>query len=144
MPTSHSGVRGALKHAWSFRVINLFKRRDWRPEIISELQGSHEGLTVRIRDFPCLVDSADGSRKFRHRGFGGEFLEELTARLLGDYSHLCEELSGGGKRTVLVRLKDLAPIEFHLMGRLPPTVRAFHSDLADAIIVALESKGIRP
>lgn len=142
--TSRSAVRGALIHDWFLQMINLFKRRDWRPEIISELQGSYEGLTVRIRDFPCLVDPADGSRKFRHRGFGGEFLEEITARLLVDFNHLRADLSGGGTRTVVVRLRDLAPIEFELTGRLPSTVRAFHSDLADAIIVALASKGIEP
>ena len=125
------------------RMLKLFKRRDWKPELIPELQGSYAGLTVRIRDFPCLADTADGSRKVRYRDFGGEFLAALTA-LLGEIDHLHADLSGGGKRTVQVRIRELAPIEIQLMGQPHSTVRAFHSDLADALIAALESKGIKP
>lgn len=125
-------------------MINLFKRRVWTPELISELQGSYEGLRVRIRGFPCLVDPTDGSRKFRYRDFGGEFLAELTDRQLGDVDALRADLSGGGTRTVWVQLRALVPIEVHLAGQPPSTVRGLRSDLADALIVAFESKGIKP
>ena len=124
-------------------MFSLFKRRDWKPELIPELQGSYAGLIVRIRNFPCLVDPADGSRRVRYRDFGGEFLAALTA-LLGDIHHLRADLSGGGTRTVQVRIRELAPIEIRLTGQPPSTVRAFHSDLADALVAALESKGTKP
>lgn len=125
-------------------MFSLFKRRDWKPELIPELQGECRGLIVRLRNFPCLVDPADGSRKLPSGDFGGDFLAELTDRQLGDFGQLRAALSVSGTRTVAVQLKGLAPIEMDIAGQPPSTAKEFYSDLADAIIAALQSKGIKP
>lgn len=125
-------------------MFRFFKRRDWKPELMPELKGSHNGLHVTLRNFSCLGDASDGRRKFAYPDFGSEFLAELADRQLGDFDHVHQALSADAGKTVYVRLRDLPAIEVQLTGRAASRRREFYSDLADALIAAFDSCRIRP
>ena len=125
-------------------MLSLFKRRNWKPDVVPELRGSHDGLNVVVRNLPCLLDPSDGKRKYPYSDFGAEFLGELTDGQLRDFEHIHQVLSSGGGKTVAVTLRDHSPIEVAISGRASEHRKTFYSDLADALISAFESHGIKP
>ena len=125
-------------------MLGLFKRRHWKSEVIPELVGAYDGLTVVLRNFPCRVDLSDGTRKCPYPDFGAGFIYELTERQLGEFEQLRQILATGAEKTAYVRLRDLVPIEVRISGRAATRRDQFYSDLADALIVAFESHRIKP
>jgi len=124
-------------------MFGLFKRREWKPEVVSELKGSYNGLHVVLRNFSCLRDPSDGKRKYPYQNFGAEFLAELRDRQLGDFDLIRRVLSADAGKTAYVRLRDLPAIEVQVTGRASSRRDAFYSDLADALIAAFDSHRIR-
>lgn len=125
-------------------MLSLFKRRDWKPEVLSELKRTNDGLTVVLRNFTCLIDTNAGKRKYPHLDFGAEFLLELTNRQLGDFEHVRRVLSAGAGKTAYVRLRDFGAIEVQVTGRASHRREQFYSDLADALIAAFDTHRIKP
>jgi hypothetical protein len=126
------------------RMFGFFRRRDWKPEVLPQLEGSFAGLHVLIRNFPCLSDSSSGERKYRYGDFGSEFHAELIHRQLADFEHVRQILAAGARKTVLVRLRDLPTIQVEVQGRPSDKPAQFYSDLADAPIEAFQSQQVRP
>lgn len=112
--------------------------------VVPEMHGTYEGLSVVLRNFPCLVDSSNKKRKYRYSAFGNEFLTELTEHQLGTFEKLSALLAAGDTKTVKVQLRDLGAIEVQLAARTARPARQFYSDLADALIVAFDSERIKP
>jgi hypothetical protein len=125
-------------------MFGLFKRREWKPEIVREMKGSYNGVHVVLRNFSCLSDASDGKRKYPYPDFGAEFLAELTERQLGDFDHVRQVLSADVGKTVYVRLRNLPAIEAQVSGRGSDSRQEFYSDLADALIAAFDSHRIGP
>lgn len=69
-------------------MFGLFKRQEWKPEVVSVLKGSCNGLRVVLRNCPCLRDEAGEKRTNAYPDFGTDFLADLTDRQLGDFAHL--------------------------------------------------------
>jgi hypothetical protein len=124
-------------------MFGLFKRKEWQPEVVTEMKGAHDGLSVTVRDFPCLLDPNSGSRTYRTPNFGNDFIVGVTKEL-GDYSELRSLLAAGAEKTVIVNLVGLPSIRVSVIGLAPTSDRQLESDLADALIVALDSQGIKP
>lgn len=124
-------------------MFGLFKRKEWQPEVVAEMKGSHDGLSVTVRNFPCLRDAKSGSRTYRTPNFGSDFIHGLTKEL-GDYKDLRNLLGGGAGKTVIVTLPNLQAIHVSLFGSAPSSDRQLDSNLADALIAAFESQGIKP
>lgn len=124
-------------------MFGLFKRKEWQPEVVAEMKGSHDGLSITVHNFPCLRDTVSGSRTYRTPTFGNDFILGVTQKL-GDYSDLRGLLGAGAGKTIVVTLPNLPAIQVSLMGSTPSTDRQLNSNLADALIVAFESQGIKP
>lgn len=124
-------------------MFGLFKRKEWQPEVVAEMKGSHDGLYITVRNFPCLRDAKSGSRTYRTPTFGNDFILGVTQEL-GDYSDLRGLLGAGAGKTVVVNLPSLPAIQVSVMGSAPSTDRQLDSNLADALIVAFESQDIKP
>jgi hypothetical protein len=124
-------------------MFGLFKRKDWQPDVIPLMTGAHDGLSVTVRNFPCLRDSATGSRTYRYPNFGSEFINGV-AKELGDYQELRNVLDAKAGKTVVVVLPKLPAIEVSLMGSPSTSSRQLDSNLADAMIAAFESQGLKP
>ena len=124
-------------------MLGLFKRKDWQPGVVADMKGRHDGLSVTVRNFPCLQDAKSGSRTYRTSNFGSDFIDAVS-RELGDYRDLRKLLGAGAGKTVVVTLPNLPAIQVSLFGSAPSTDRQLDSNLKDALIVAFESKGIKP
>ena len=123
---------------------SLFTRREWKHTTLRELEGEEGNLRVVMRNFPCLVDIAGGAKTYAYRGFGSEFIEELSSRQIGSFDEVRRILDAGVKHRVLVTLRGHGPIEVEISGRAPATSRSFYSDVAEAIATAFRSAGVRP
>ncbi len=124
-------------------MFGLFKRKDWQPDVVPSMTGTYDGLSVTVRNFPCLRDAATGSRTYPYKDFGNEFINAL-GKELGDHAELRNVLGAGAGKTVVVVLPKITAIEVSLMGSPSTTRHQLDSSLADALIVAFESKGIKP
>lgn len=125
-------------------MFDLFKRKNWQPEVLPEIKGTSNGLSVTLRNFPCRLDASSNTRTYRYSDFGTEFLSEINDRQLGEFKDIYPILTAGAVKTVLVRLRDLPPIEVSLSGRPDERKQQFYSDLADALIDAFEKQRIKP
>lgn len=125
-------------------MFGIFKRRNWKPQVIGDLSGTSNGISVLLRNFPCRVDDADGSRTYAYGDFGSEFLQELSDHQLGDFDLVNRTISSGAEKSVYVKLRDLAPFEVRVSGRITGKRDQFYSDLADALIEAFRSQSIKP
>jgi hypothetical protein len=125
-------------------MFNLFKRRNWKPEIIEEMQGSFGSLNVVVRNFSCMLDPISGRRRYP-RGdfdFGPNFIEELHAQL-GDFELLRQILAAGAPKTVYARLKGIPAIEIQIRGTAVRKAQ-FDDELAEALALILEANRISP
>ncbi|MBQ3301569.1 MAG: hypothetical protein IJH04_05450 [Eggerthellaceae bacterium] len=121
-------------------VFDLFRKRSWEPEVIREIQGAARGLTVRLKNFPCLRDKYTGDRKRISKDFGNEFLEAFHLAIGGaKQAHL--RLAGGAKIVSTVRMRQLPAIDFELSGKPDENLTTFNSDIADVLIDAFKSIG---
>ena len=125
-------------------MLGFFKQKKWMTESISELSGSFNGLQVIVNNLPCLRDPDSGSRKYIFKNFGFEFITELTEIQLGDHVNLTQLLNSGNTKTVYVSVRDLAPITVSLKGVPAQRKAEFYSDVADSLIAAFSSIGLKP
>lgn len=125
-------------------MIGMFKSRNWKPQVIGDLRGTSNGISVLLRNFPCRVDEADGSRTYAYDDFGAEFLQVLSGRQLGNFDLVDSTISSGAEKSVDVKLRDLSPFEVRVSGRTTGKRDQFYSDLADALIEAFRSQSIKP
>jgi len=123
-------------------MFGLFDRREWRPETLTELRGSYQQRKVRIRNVPCLHDAKSGRRKYAYSDFGNDFLMGLHEQL-GDFELLCTKLRTGAPAQAFVKVSSYSPIMVELTGTSNSSRRQFDSDLADALIEAFKSVGLR-
>lgn len=124
-------------------MFDLFKRKQWQPDLVSEMKGTYEGLSVTVRNFSCLKDAASEARTYRYSNFGCEFIDGVHKNL-GSYEELRNILRSGAGKTIIVNLPSLPAIQVSLSGLAPDSKRVFDSNLADALIAAFESEGIKP
>lgn len=125
-------------------MFGIFKSRNWKPQVIGDLRGTSNGISVLLRNFPCRVEEADGSRTYAYDDFGAEFLQELSDRQLGDFDLVNRTISAGAEKSVYVKLRDLSPFEVRVSGRIAGKRDQFYSDLADALIAAFKSQSMEP
>jgi len=131
-------------HVRAFGMFGLFKKREWVQEVLPEMQGSVGNLHVRVKLFPCRLDSKTGERTYAYDDFGVEFINELSDRQLSNFEQVCQTLAFGTSKTVSIKLRDLPSFEVELKGKISSSSRQFYSDLADALIEAFKTKGIKP
>ena len=122
-------------------MFEIFRHREWEPEIVPEVRGTNGRLEVVINDLPCLRDRMNGIRKFPFNDFGKELLENLCSDQLADIEHVRRLLSTGEKM-VRVRLHDLPPFDLHLTGQVSQDPERFCSDLADCLANAFRAEHI--
>jgi hypothetical protein len=125
-------------------MFGTSKPKDWRTELVPELSGAFNGLKVTLRNFPCLFDSDSNTRKYLYPDFGFEFITELSEEQLGDYENVIRVLNSGASKIVYVRVRGIPPIEVSVKGTPVKRKAQFYSDIADALIGAFDSKGIKP
>ena len=124
-------------------MFGLFKQRSWQHEVLDELRGSEGNLSVRLTAVPCLRDALSGDRKYAWRNFGHDFLMALPDAVGGArYAH--DLLSSGSPVVASVRLEQGPAIGVELSGKPSGGVGALESDIADALISAFGSKGLKP
>lgn len=125
-------------------ILNFFKRRQWRAEVIGEMTGSFVKVVVRVRNLPCLFEASSGKHRYHYKDFGSEFIEELTERQLPGFEELVRILNAGAAANALVRLRELGPIEVQVTGKITVSSREFYSDLADALVEAFKTHQLGP
>ena len=108
---------------------------------LPELHGREGDLDLRLDGLPCRIDPL-GSRRYPWRGFGNELLDALWSAL-GDPTLLRERLATGAPVRVEFSLRDGSALTLQLSGR-PPAPRRLASDLADALLAALQSGRVEP
>jgi hypothetical protein len=123
-------------------VLSWRKKRSWKPEILPELTGQEGQLIVRLTDVPCLRDEMTGDRKYAFSDFGHNFLIALHDAIGGAQPAHYRLLAGSTIKT-LVRLPQRQAIRVEMSGRPNSSVRVFESDIADALISAFETAGLR-
>ena len=124
-------------------MLDIFKRRNWIPDSIPELRGTYRDLHVTVRALPCLREEHGTRRKYRYPDFGSEFIEQLHKQL-GRSDVLAAQLNTGAPAHALIALRALPPISVELRGKPDPRVDQFVSDIADLLIEAFQSAGLRP
>ena len=124
-------------------MLGLFKKRSWQHEAVDELRGSEGSLSIILTNVSCLRDSASGDRKYAWPDFGHDFLFALYEDI-GGGNQAHARLGLGSSIVTSVRLKQGPAIGVEISGKPSGNVRSFESDIADAIINAFASGGIRP
>lgn len=124
-------------------MLGLFKKRSWQHEVLDELRGNEGNLSVRLTNVPCLRDAASGDRKYAWPDFGHAFLFALHDAL-GGAKHALDRLSTGAAISASVHLEQGPVIGVEISGKPRGNVRILESDIADALISALSSKGVKP
>jgi len=109
--------------------------------VLPELRGRLGALDLRLGGLPCRIDPL-GGRRYPWPDFGNELLEALWSTL-GDPALLHTRLATGTPVRVEFPLRDGTPLTLELSGR-PPAPRRLASDLADALLAALQSGQIEP
>lgn len=109
--------------------------------VLSELRGREGALDLRLDGLPCRIDPL-GGRRYPWPDFGNELLEALW-NALGDPARLHTRLASGAPVRVEFPLRDGSALTLELSGR-PPARRHLESDLADALLAALQSGRIEP
>jgi hypothetical protein len=124
-------------------MFNLFKKKEWINEAFSVISGNTAQLHITIRNFPCRKEKDEKYWHYAYSDFGNDFISELSGNKLSEYSTVASELNEGKILSLPVKLKDLSEITVEIQGR---SVRKneFYSDLADAVIDAMERNGIKP
>jgi len=121
----------------------LFEKKEWVDETFSVISGNAAELHITIYDFPCRKAKGGRHWHYRYSNFGNDFITELSERELSDFASTASALTEGKVIRVPVKLKGLSEIVVEIQGR-PATKREFYSDLADAIIDAMDKNGIKP
>lgn len=118
--------------------------KEWVEKELPEIEGESGTIIVRCRPFPFRQKAGGEQRKFLYPDFGSDFRHELMDVQLSDWEGLKEKFAQVGKTVVSVSMKKCAPItvEVECSKLLKPP--QFFSDLADAIIDAMEKNSIRP
>ena len=124
-------------------MLGLFKKKSWQHEVLDELRGNEGALFVRLTTVPCLRDATSGQRKYAWPDFGHDFLLALYDAV-GGVESAYNRLSAGSSIAAFIRLKQGPAIGVDIHGKPGGSVRRFESDIADALIDAFGSKGIRP
>ncbi len=124
-------------------MLGWFKKRSWKPELLPELKGQEGHLIVRLTNLPCLRDDVTGDRKYIFTDFGYDFLMAFH-EAIGGAKHAHSRLVAGSAITGDVRLPQQPRIGIEMHGKPHDRVRNFESDIADALINAYESAGLRP
>ena len=124
-------------------MFDLFRKRSWQYEVLDELRGSEDNLSVRLTHVPCLHDITSDKRKFAWPDFGYDFLLALHDAI-GGAKHARACLNTDSSIVVSVQLKQGAAIGVEISGKPRNRIRDFESDIADALISAFGSSGIRP
>jgi hypothetical protein len=122
---------------------NIFEKKEWVDETFSVISGNAGDLHVTIYDFPCRKAKGGQHWHYRYRNFGNEFITELSDRQLSDFTSVASALTEGKTVRVPIRLNGLPQIVVEIQGR-PSHKRQFYSDLADAIIDAMDKNGVKP
>lgn len=123
-------------------MLGLFSKRSWQHEVLEELRGSEGNLSVRLTTVPCLRDAASGDRKYPWSDFGHDLLFALHDAI-GGAKHAHSRLNAGSSVVASIRLKQGPEIGVEISGKPNGSVRSFESDIADALISAFESRGVR-
>jgi hypothetical protein len=123
-------------------MLGLFNKKSWQHEVLEELRGSEGNLSVRLTTMPCLRHAASGDRKYAWSDFGHDLLLALHDAI-GGAEHAHSRLSAGSSVAASIRLKQGPEIGVEISGKPSSSVRNFESDIADALISAFESRGIR-
>lgn len=124
-------------------MFGLFERREWKPETLTEVRGSFHQLAVTVHNVPCLFDAMSGRRKYAYSEFGNDFLKGLHEQL-GNFDLLCAKLRAGISAHAYVKVSFYPLIQVDLVGTPDGSRRQFDSDLADTLIEAFKSVGLRP
>jgi hypothetical protein len=124
-------------------VLSWLKKKSWTPDVLPELTGQEGQLIVRLTNVPCLRDAITGSRKYARPDFGYDFLMAFYDAI-GGAQQAHSRLLAGSTITTFVRLPQQSAIGVEMSGKPDDSVRVFESDIADALINAFESAGLRP
>ena len=122
---------------------NLFEKKEWIDDTFSVISGDAAELHVIIYRFPCRKTRGGKHWHYRYRNFGNDFITELSDRQLSNFTSVASDLTEGKVVRVPVKVKGLPEIVVEIQGR-PGGKREFYSDLADAIIDAMNKNGIKP
>ncbi|MDR0672833.1 MAG: hypothetical protein LBF93_04045 [Zoogloeaceae bacterium] len=124
-------------------MFGWLRKRSWKPEVLPELTGKKSHLIVRLTNLPCLRDELTGDRKYAFSDFGHDILMTLH-EAIGGMQHAHSRLVAGSTIITLVRLSQQPSIGVEISGRPNNSVRVFESDIADALINAFETVGLKP
>lgn len=118
--------------------------KKWLEETLPVINGNSPSLDVTINRFPVRKRVGESYWHYRYSNFGNDFITELSDRQLKDFDSFSQLLNAGKIIKVPVKVKELPIIEVEIHGSASSGTRTFYSDLADAIIDAMEKNKIRP
>lgn len=112
----------------------------WLPEVV----GKSKTVVVRCQPFPCKQEANGGKRKYLYSDFGSDFRHELMDVHLSDWNRLKNQLAKDKNITVIVsaNMSNSISVEIECVKQL--NEQQFFSELADAIIDAMDKYGIQP
>lgn len=123
-------------------MFGLFTRHKWTPETVAEMHGTYRDLSVTLRNVPCLREEHGSVRKFASPDFGLHLLNELHEQL-GSMDALASRLNAGAPACALITLSGYQPVSVELRGKLGQKAWELQSDIADALLEAFKSVGLR-
>jgi hypothetical protein len=117
---------------------------EWVEKELSEVVGQSGAVVVHCRPFPFQQIASGEQRKFLYPNFGSDFRHELMDVQLSDWQALKKRFEQTRDISVSISMKKCRPmtVEIECSEQLRET--QFFSDLADAIIDAMDKNGICP
>ncbi|MEI8121844.1 MAG: hypothetical protein WCI20_07310 [bacterium] len=136
-------IAGWIRHPHTF-LCSVGCTDEWVEKELSEIVGQSGAVVVHCR--PFFVQQIDGGeqRKFLYPNFGSDFRHELMDVQLSDWQTLKKRFEQTKDISVPLSMKKCRPmtVEIECLGQLRKA--QFFSDLADAIIDAMDKNGICP
>lgn len=117
---------------------------EWVEKELPEIVGECGAVIVRCRPFPFRQKAGGEQRKFLYPNFGSDFRHELMDVQLSDWQALTKKFEQTGRIVVSVPMSKCDPITVEVDCSKQLRAPQFFSELADAIIDAMEKNKILP
>ena len=100
---------------------------------IDEFEGTDSGISVVIRNYPCLIDKNTNRKKELSSDFNVVFIEEFLEGAMNDFDNIKNNMEIYGQHNTHVNINNVHLIELEIRTLKTFDERTFLSDVLDAI-----------
>jgi hypothetical protein len=110
---------------------------------INEFEGVDSGISVVIRNYPCLVDENTGEKQELSYYFNANFVEEFIEGVMKDFDNIKNNMEKYGHHNIHVNIDNVHLIELEIRSLKKFVEVTFLSDVLDAIRNGYEKENIK-